>query len=604
MVHAHADGTIEVHDFLLTDGRGSIRLDEGLVRDKFVDVELLLEHIAVNPLVRLAAPTQTLEGDLSGRVQVKGALTEPSGVVALTLSSVAVQGYQFRQAEFESRLTAPWFEITKIAIRMPNADHDIVGRGLVPMHVAIPTQPNLPVNLKLEAPHLPPDLLTAFVPGLVIDRGGQAAVAVTVSGRYPKLTVNGDLTADFPHMAFAKAGLDLRSFRADIHSEGKTIDIRYLGGQTPKGPLRISGTSTLPDLDFTIEGQDVVLKIPKQLDAEMNLALRVGGSLNGPDLRGDIQIKEATYTRQKKTKKQKEEEEKAAEEAKKNKTVETEEKDNAAWEGTTMDVHAVWPRNVWYRDGVSKIETSGDLRIQKDDGTTQPYMTGRIAIVRGSYAAVGREFIMDSGDIVFTGPPGINPILNIRAKWSSGGVDVFLDVKGPLSELERPRFSSNPTMPEPDVLATLVYGRPLSEVGANQTGGGTTKNQQAAALASSVVGGYLTKELRETGLDLGLDVVRVDPTTQGSRLTVGRYVGEKLFLSYGQPLRGEATRVFNADYYISKRWTLEGQTGSAQDSFLDFQFRYPLNEPDYPKTPPPSPPMRTSQTAGSVSAVQ
>lgn len=246
-----------------------------------------------------------------------------------------------------------------------------------------------------------------------------------------------------------------------------------------------------------------------------------------------------------------------------------------------MDIHAEWPRNVWYRDGLSKIETSGDLRIQKDEGTTTPYMTGRIALVRGTYDAYGRNFVMDSGDIVFTGPPDINPLLNIRATYTSGGTVVYLDVKG---DAKSPKLalSSNPPLPEQDIVSVLVVGRPLNEI-SSSSGTQTSSGDQAKALAGSVIGGYITKELRESGMDLGLDVIRVDPTTQGSRLTVGRYIGEKLFVSYGQPLQGTAARVFDADYYISKRWTLEAQTGSAEDSHVDFQFRYPLNPPPRPK---------------------
>jgi hypothetical protein len=63
-------------------------------------------------------------------------------------------------------------------------------------------------------------------------------------------------------------------------------------------------------------------------------------------------------------------------------------------------------------------------------------------------------------------------------------------------------------------------------------------------------------------------------------------------VSYGQPIQGSATRVFNADYYISKDWTLSGQTGASEDSHLDFLFRYPLN------TPPAAKPTRPPSIAG------
>jgi hypothetical protein len=81
-------------------------------------------------------------------------------------------------------------------------------------------------------------------------------------------------------------------------------------------------------------------------------------------------------------------------------------------------------------------------------------------------------------------------------------------------------------------------------------------------------------------MNLGLDVVRVDPTnTGGNRLTVGRYIGERLFVSYGQPVQGDATRVFDANYYLTTHWALVGETGPGIDTYADILFRYPLNPP-------------------------
>src|SRR6185437_15849721 len=209
---------------------------------------------------------------------------------------------------------------------------------------------------------------------------------------------------------------DLRSFTADIRSHGKTLEVRTLGGQTPKGPIRVSGTCELPHLDLRVQGRDVAVDIPKKLQATANLDLAIGGDLEGPDIEGDVRLKNGTYTVPKPEKKKKEKKQKEAA-AEVPRPAASGERASALWEGTTMDVRAHWPRNVWYRDGLTKIETSGDLRIQKDEETAMPYLTGTIRIVRGTYDAYGRDFWMNSGDIVFTGPPDINPILNIRAQY-------------------------------------------------------------------------------------------------------------------------------------------------------------------------------------------
>jgi autotransporter translocation and assembly factor TamB len=396
-----------------------------------------------------------------------------------------LQNISFKEAQVTARLAPPWIEISQIAVRMPSAGQDITGGGRLPMHLLFPAQGSLPLHLTLQAPDLESGLLTAAVPGLVIDRGGSGSLMLTADGLYPDISIDGALKANFPHMALPAAGLDLRSFAADIRSHGKTIEVVRLGGQTPKGPLTMTGTSTLPNLNFTVQGKEVVLKIPKQLDAQLDLALLVGGDLEGPDISGEVQIQEATYTVPQKDKRTIEKE-KAEEERKAGQEQTSLESSPSIWEGTTLNVHADWPRNVWYRDGLTKIETSGDLRIQKDEGAAIPYMSGRIALVRGFYDAYGRSFEMDSGDIVFTGPPDINPTLNLRAKYSSGGTDIFLDVKGTAKKPEL-HLSSNPPLPEQDIISVLVLGTPLNQVGSATGGPETSKSQQAQALKASLL---------------------------------------------------------------------------------------------------------------------
>jgi autotransporter translocation and assembly factor TamB len=95
-------------------------------------------------------------------------------------------------------------------------------------------------------------------------------------------------------------------------------------------------------------------------------------------------------------------------------------------------------------------------------------------------------------------------------------------------------------------------------------------------VAADVASTYLTRTLRESGLNLGLDVVRVTPTPTGTIWTVGRYVGPDLFVSYGQNPKDSATSVVNAEYFLTRRWSISTQASSANDNYVDFLFRYPL----------------------------
>ena len=589
-VQIKPDGILQVHHLAMACGAGALSMDEGLLSPTSIDMDLFIKNIAMGPFVQLI-PKQGYEGLVNAEVQLKGSRRAPSGIITVDISSGTFQEWSFKGMDVHARFAPPWVELDALDIRMVETGENIHGSGRLPMHLVNSAEPNLPMSLSINAPHLDPLLLAAVVPGLVMDKGSTASLNFKMTGLYPEVSLNGNFTASIPHILVKSAGLDLRDVQADIRSQGKTITIKQFAGKTKKGDLHITGQSTIPHLNFTVEGQKIALNIPKQLEALADVHLVLGGDLQGPSLTGEIKLADTTYTMPVKTKKerQKEQEEREEQEAINEGDVfaATQPAKSSLWEAAAMDVHAQWPGRVYYRDGLTKIETSGDLRVRKDKGADTLYMNGRIDIVRGTFDAYGRAFILDQGNIIFMGPPEINPQLNVEAKYTSGGTVVTLDVKG-TAKAPTLSLSSNPPLAQQDIISVLVLGQPLNQVG--DQGSSTSRSAQSEALAGSVIGGYVSKELRESGMDIaGLDVVQVQSSpTGGNLLTVGRYIGQKLFVSYGQPLQSSAQRVFDASYYLSPRWTVVGETGEASDSHMDFQFRYPLNTPHYPKEPTPS----------------
>ena len=97
--------------------------------------------------------------------------------------------------------------------------------------------------------------------------------------------------------------------------------------------------------------------------------------------------------------------------------------------------------------------------------------------------------------------------------------------------------------------------------------------------AGGVLGSYISKEMRQADIQaLNFDMLNLQPTSQGSQLTVGRYLSRRLFISYGQAIRGSAEKSVTADYFLTDKWTLEGASDSSEGNHMDFLFRYPLNK--------------------------
>ncbi len=183
-------------------------------------------------------------------------------------------------------------------------------------------------------------------------------------------------------------------------------------------------------------------------------------------------------------------------------------------------------------DDLTHIETRADLRIQKR-GPEPAFLTGRIDTLRGQYDAYGRDFSVEEGAITFIGRPDNNPLLNLHALHRRGLTTIFLDLLGTAKKPEL-HLRSNPPMPKPDIVSVLVTGKPLrewsgSEIAANDA----QRRTQALSVIGQALAHTASRQLRRKGMDVfALDLVQVEPFTQGgSQLSLGRYIGDKLFVT-------------------------------------------------------------------------
>jgi hypothetical protein len=393
-----------------------------------------------------------------------------------------------------------------------------------------------------------------FMPGLSIESGHFNA-SLNVRGKKSPESVDGFVTAQAKSVQYIPTGFALQNLDVNVQSEHKTWTIKQFSGVMKKGELHLSGGGNWPNIDCQLTVRSLSLQA-SGITALGDIALRIQGTPSEPDLSGTINIQRGSYTT--------------------SKSSSTSKASSAFWPPLTMDIALEWPRDVWYRDGVTGIETRADLHIRKARGKTDPTLTGTISSVRGTYNYYGRDFNIDSAELQFPGTTGFNPLMNIEASYRSDPTMVYLDITG---TFDKPtlKLRSNPPLSEQDIVSVIVFGQPLSQL-RSHTGGQTT-NQEMMQAAGGVLGSYVTKGLRQMGVaELHVDVLNFQPTQEGSQLTIGRYLTRRLFVSYGQTVRGSAEKSLTADYFLTDKWTLQGASNSTEGNYLDFLFRYPLKK--------------------------
>jgi autotransporter translocation and assembly factor TamB len=233
----------------------------------------------------------------------------------------------------------------------------------------------------------------------------------------------------------------------------------------------------------------------------------------------------------------------------------------------SADVRVTLPRNVWVQAPGTAVELSGDIKVTKEHA--QPFvLSGSIATVRGFAGFYGKKFVLQEGQVTFTGSPDINPLLDVTVGHKVSDYVVTVRVEG---KAKQPQiiFSSTPELPQADIISLLVLGKTTDRLTSSEQ---NALSSQAQQVAGSLVAGQLERAL---GGALGLDTVDVtagDKLGSGS-VSVGRYITQDIFMSYERDLGAEGANKVGIEYSFSPRLKLKGSGSDTGESAVDFLWR-------------------------------
>ena len=200
--------------------------------------------------------------------------------------------------------------------------------------------------------------------------------------------------------------------------------------------------------------------------------------------------------------------------------------------------------------GDLNITVGGNIDVTKA-ADAPLILLGEVDTVRGTYQFQGRRFdLVRGGTIRFTGEEQINPLLDVTATRliPNTGVEARVHITGSVKapELE---LTSDPPLDESDILALIVFNRPVNELGSGE-------RTSLAATAGGIAGGFIASPLGESiGKALDLDLFEITTTTDtgdlGAGITVGQQVGDRAFLKLRQQFGERTTTEFTLEYSLT-----------------------------------------------------
>jgi translocation and assembly module TamB len=163
-----------------------------------------------------------------------------------------------------------------------------------------------------------------------------------------------------------------------------------------------------------------------------------------------------------------------------------------------LDVTVSAPNQIFIRGRGLDAEVGGSVRLTGSVNDIRP--VGGFRLNRGRLAILGQRVTFEQGSVTLVGD--LDPFLDFTARTEGDGITVFVNVTGRVSDLDI-GFSSNPVLPEDEVLSRLLFKRSMGELTPIQL----AKLAGAAAELAGGGGGSLVDSLRaKAGLD-DLDVV-------------------------------------------------------------------------------------------------
>ncbi len=607
----YGSNRIELEGVTLVSGNQSIAASGTIaLNDEAAPGELTVQarNVDIAQLDRLSLQNRGLGGQLDATVKMEGTAKSP-----VVDGHVQVTGGSFQSYKYDSLTADVGYKpagITLDATLQQSPTEAITAKGTVPMTLFqpsgvghVPPSPGDEVDLHITSTALDLGVIQGFTTAVTNVTGVvRADVRLTGSGKDPHVEGIVDIRGGgfgVPATGVSYTGLDttlaLSSDRITIPNlrivdeEGKAMTIT---GSLATHARQVGA------VDVKITSNDFEIIDNELGDVGVETNLEVTGQLRRPKIAGDVKLQSARLEVDKilalfydpysitalpevpsaeRSAEQSGSAEAATHEAlasaetsaaapgaEQKAATETPPAPSGVFGPLELDVRLRIPENLVLRGnslrpggptgtalGDINITVGGNVHIGKPpDG--QLTLLGSVDTVRGTYTFQGRRFdLVRGGTVRFIGEPQLNPLLDISAtrEIPNTGVTAKVHITGTVKAPEL-QLSSEPPLDESDVLALIIFNRPINELG-------TGERASLAATAGGIATGFLAQPLGESiGRALDLDLFEITTTTTeggdlGAGVTVGQQIGDRVFFKLRQTFGERTTSEFMVEYQLT-----------------------------------------------------
>jgi translocation and assembly module TamB len=386
---------------------------------------------------------------------------------------------------------------------------------------------------------------------------GPAKFSVDVSGTIARPTLAGRVELSDAAVSLADLPNGLSHIQGTMVFAQDRIQIEKLTALSGGGELNVGGFLAYRNglyFDLTATGRDVRLRYPPGISSSASANLRYTGSSKSSLLSGDITITRFSMNPRFDF---------AVALAQSNKAPVLSTM-NPFLENLRLDVHIASAQELHVETSLARLSGDVDLRLR---GTAaRPSVLGRVTIAEGDIFFNGTKFRLERGDVTFSNPLVMEPVVNIEMSARVQNYDITVGLHGTLSGGRglSLTYRSDPPLSNSDIIALLAFGRTQGQDVYNASQPGQNPNDVSTA-SNAVLGEALNAAVNDRVERIfGGSRVRVDPQFIGSennpsaRVTIEQSIKNNITLTYVTNVSQSSQTVIQFEYNINKDLSIVG----------------------------------------------
>jgi autotransporter translocation and assembly factor TamB len=406
--------------------------------------------------------------------------------------------------------------------------------GSMDLRIAVPSGPLAPLLVWL--PFFPAGQPWAR---LVHDVEAHGELRLHVTGTQAVPILDGEASIQKGKIALPQPWGSLDGIRANVLFKGSTLRFERVSAEGLGGRLSADGEIAWPNAGrSSVRGHitgDLRPKVPG-LDVEGNIRLQLDGTLDDPGITGQIVLRKGTL-------------------------------DVGAFQVAAGPSQAALNPRLSVELMVNQLRVrAGSLldvpvrgRLRATGRVLNPELSGQLVADRGRLNYLGTNFVVEEAGAEFSPSRGVLPRVSLWGTTWVGGTTVALQMSGLLPQLGA-RLTSEPPLPQQDIVALLEWPGQLARM---NSGTMDLMEIMQRGIAMGLVG-EVEDAVRE---GLGLDDFRLEPdlTQKRVRLSIGKALLPRIYLTYEQSLFSEPRGDLSLEYDLDNGWKLSAGVGDGGD---------------------------------------